>query len=439
LLSIKQFKLTTKELNKIALPLIIQNMAGVVVVAADQAIIGRISPEAFIAVGTVGSLIFLLAGILGYISVQFNITGGKASIKEDGASDLSDEFNAAIFLNIIVGLFFLAVLFLFCRPLFSILYGFDGYMLDIAVSYARIMSVYLLLQLLLFSFGALFKIKKNTKWILYISSFAMILNLLLDFALVIGLGMGVRAAAINNVAAKVVSLAIYIFLCRKEVNISMSRIAIYKAKMMSTLKSSIPLMGQEVLAGSVFTLAITAIIARIGEYHLAAYLILILIISFAMMPVYMYGSAILTLTSQIESTTDKDSYLKLPKVGLIISASIYISVAILFYIFRDLLPSFITSNIDVIEVTSMFLVYITFARLFDVVSTTYKYSLQVVGEAKFILYRTALINLFAVIILVITTMVFNLGLYGVFICLLVNYAMASVVYISKYRSVVRKM
>ena len=263
------------------------------------------------------------------------------------------------------------------------------------------------------------------------------INLLLDFIFIIRMGFGVRAAAISNVMSKLVGLVMYIVLCRKEIRITLDRFAIYKRKMMATIKGCLPLMGQELLEGSVFSLAVLAIIARIGDYHLAAYLILTLILSFVMMPVYMYGSAILTLASQIDSSREEEKFFTLPKTGLILSLLIYIVVAVLLYIFRDVLPLIVTDNTDVVDIAAWFFAFMLIARLFEIVSTIYRYSLQVIGQSKFVLYQTAIFNLLTVIILVTTTQVFNLGLYGVFVCLLINYTIVSIVYILKYNKTIR--
>ena len=412
-------------------------MSWVLITATDQAIIGRISVEAFNAVGAVGSLLFLLAGILSYISVQFNITGGKASIKNDG--DFTDEFSSSLVLNTFIGLFFFVLFVAFSRPLFSIIYGFEGNMLDMAVVYSRIMSVYMFIQLLLFCFGAFFKIKKNTKWILVANLSAALLNLLLDFIFIIGLGFGIRAAAISNVVAKLVSLCIYLWLCRNEIKISLAKFAIYKKKMISAIKNSIPLMGQEVLEGSVFSLTILAIIARIGYYQLTAYIILTLILRFVMMPAYMYGSAILTLVSQIDGEREKEKYTLLPKVGLALSFIIFAVAAILVFVFRNLLPDLITNNVYAADIASFFIIFMILVGLCELVGIVYKYSLQVLGQAKFVLYGTAIVNLVAAIVLLATTQVLNLGLYGVFIALFLNYTVVSAMYILKYGKILRKI
>ena len=282
-------------LNKIALPLIIQNLSTTAILLADVAIIGRLSHEAFNAVGVVSALFSLIVGIVGYLSVQFNISGGKASVKDN--QDFTDEFAAALILNAAVGLALFLLMLFFNRPLFALVYGFDGDMLDIAATYATILSAYLPIQLLIFSFNALLKIRRNTKWILFASVGASLFGLGLNFVFIIGLGFGVRAAGVTSVAAIFAKLAVFVWVCRKEICIVGRRFPIYRRKMRALVAGSLPLMGQELLEGGVFAVAVTALVARIGPYELAAFIVLTHVLAFAKLPMYMYGSALLTLVA----------------------------------------------------------------------------------------------------------------------------------------------
>ena len=58
-----------------------------------------------------------------------------------------------------------------------------------------------------------------------------------------------------------------------------------------------------------------------------------------------------------------------------------------------------------------------------------------VGEAKFVLYRTAVVNGVVLGMLVPAVQVFGLGLWGVFGALFVNYFVVSGVYVTRYRRV----
>lgn len=61
-----------KEINLIALPLLLQSITGLALGLVDQAMIGRISIEAFAAVGVIVALLYTITGILGSIAVAFN-------------------------------------------------------------------------------------------------------------------------------------------------------------------------------------------------------------------------------------------------------------------------------------------------------------------------------------------------------------------------------
>ena len=424
---------TIGRLNKIALPLIFTNLVGVATVLADQAIIGRISTEAFNAVGAAGALFSLVAGIVGYISVQFTITGGKAFVNDK--SDFDDEFSSAIVLNVILGLAFFAFFIVLNRPIFSIIYGFDGTTLEMAVSYANIMSIYMLLQLLMFNFGAFFKIKQNTKWIMIVSAIAGFVNLALDFVFILGLGFGVRMAAVSNVIGLAVGVGLYAYLCRHEIKIISARRKIYKQKMGNVIKNSLPLMGQEILEGGVFAVVIMSVIARLGDYQLSAYIILTHIIGFALLPVYMYGTAILTLVSQAKEARD---FTILPKAGLFISSVIYVVLGILLFIFRGFLPAIITDNSDIIGIASSFMLLMVASNFFVASSVVYKYSLQAMGFSKFVLYQTAIVNILAIIALIVAIFAFDMQLHGVFAVLLLNYLALSVIYGVKYKKIVKE-
>ncbi|MCL1786810.1 MAG: MATE family efflux transporter, partial [Defluviitaleaceae bacterium] len=271
-----------RDLNRIALPLIIQNLSTTAILMADVAIIGRLSPAAFNAVGVVSGLFSLVAGIVGYFSVQFNIVGGKASVKDP--QDFTDEFASALILNAAVGLLLFLFMLLFNRPLFALLYGFEGEMLDIAATYASIISVYLPIQLLIFSFNALFKIRRNTRWILFASVGASLLGLLLNFIFIIVLGFGVRAAGLTSVAAIAAKLLVFVAVCKKEICLCAGHLHIYRQKALAMAKGSLPLMGQELLEGGVFAVAITAVVARLGDYPLSAFIVLTHLLAFAQLP-----------------------------------------------------------------------------------------------------------------------------------------------------------
>ncbi|WP_279146140.1 MATE family efflux transporter [Clostridium tyrobutyricum] len=430
-----------RELNNIAVPLIIQSMAGLIIGFTDQAMVGRISIFAYSAVGVISSLLSLLAGVLGFTSVVFNINGAKSLGKDDNV-DFQDEFISCLILNILIGLIFFIIIVLFKNPLLTLLYGFKGKILDEAVTYLNIMSVYIIIQLLLFSFSALFKIKKITKWILIGSTGSSIINLILDYGLIFGnLGLPkleIKGAAIATILSLIINLLFYVCVCRKYIQFNYKKINIYKFKIKNNIKESIPLMGQEVLEGSIFIIATNAIISRIGVIELSTYLILTQLINIILIPMYMYGSATLTLISQNDGSNNKESLTNIPKLSILISMIIYLFLSILFLIFRDYLPKLITNDEKVILIASNLLIYIIISNIFNPFCTIYKYSLQSLNESKFVLFNTAKVNFLSLFLMCFFIYILKIQIYGIFISLFVNYFIVFMIYLKKYNSCIAK-
>lgn len=436
---LKITKLKVKELNNIAVPLIIQSISGLTIGLADQAMVGRISIFAFGAVGVIFSLLSFIAGIIGYISVVFNINGSKA-LGKGSESEYHDNFISALIINIFIGCFFLVVILFLKRPLLVILFKFSGEMLNEAIKYSNIMSGYILIQLLLFNFGAVFKIKKNTKWILIGSTVASVVNLVLDYVFIFGkLGfpkMGTTGAALSSIIGIMVNLGIYVFLCKDILRFHISKIAIYKKKIRECIKESISFMGQELLEGSIFVLIINAILSRIGVIELSSYLILVQLINIILMPMFMYGSATLTIISEGDGKGNKELLESIPKLSIAISVIIYFVLAALLLFLRNYVPQLITNDTKVIVYTADVLIYMLIAHSFGPASTIYKYSLQAIGESKYVLFATAKINCIALILMIVFIYVLKFNIYGVFLALFLNYIFIYLIYLRKYNKVI---
>lgn len=74
---IKMDKLMVSEMNKMAMPMIFNSVIGMLIGLMDMAMIGRISLEAFGAVGLISTTINSITGVLGAISIAFNIAGAR--------------------------------------------------------------------------------------------------------------------------------------------------------------------------------------------------------------------------------------------------------------------------------------------------------------------------------------------------------------------------
>jgi Na+-driven multidrug efflux pump len=202
---------------------------------------------------------------------------------------------------------------------------------------------------------------------------------------------------------------------------------------------SIPLIGQELLEGSIFVVFINAIISKIGLVELGSYLLVKGIIDIALMAMYMYGAATLTLVSEKVGNHDFNSVKKLPYDGIKIAMIIYIVISLFIIIFKSYVPRIISNDLNLINYASKIIILMVLVNLFNPMQTVYKYALQACNDGKYVLYITAMVNLGILILICLLTFVFNIGIVGVFLSLFINYLLLMLLYTSRYKKVLYKL
>jgi len=424
-----------KEINLIALPLLLQSITGLALGLVDQAMVGRISVEAFAAVGVIVAMLYTITGILGSIAVAFNIRGAKF-IGSNDADKFKSEFAASFILSIIIGFIFFLILLFFKEPLLVLIFGFTGEILEQAMLYMRWMQFYIIIQLVLFTFSTYFKIFKKTKWIFYGSTTASLINVLLNYTLIFGhFGfpeLGVEGAGISTIISLMINLLIYYLAAKKDLRFEINKITEYIIHLKNQFKESMPLMGQEFIEGSLFIIGINAILARIGTMELSGYILVMQLLNIAFMPMYMYGTATLTLVSERFGAKNNEDMLIIPKISLTLTISLYIVISIVFIIFRNYIPGLITNDLELIKYSSSLIAILTLINLLNPYYQIYKYSLQAVSRSKFVLYETAKINIFSFIVMLILVSILDQGMVGIYIGLFLNYLLLSIRFRNQY-------
>ncbi|HBV83505.1 MAG TPA: MATE family efflux transporter [Lachnospiraceae bacterium] len=419
-----------KELNKFAFPLIIQNITGMLIGLVDEMFIGRISAEAYGAIGIMVALMNLLAGIFGNVAVTFNIEGAKKRGEND-TEGFDLYFISSIFIDIIIGIIYILAITFFSNQILGNLYGLSGDALHFAKTYAFITCPYMLLQLLIFTFNSYFKIEKKTKRLMWISIASTLINVFLDYLLVFGkFGLprletaGAALATIISVLLNAVALGIII---KKERKVHGNFLKNCFSPSIYLVKESMPLIGEELLEGSIFVIIINAIISNIGILEISSYLLIKYFMDIIMIAMYMYGTAELTLVSEKIGQNKYCDIKGLTIVGILISIVIYVVLSMIIIIFRDKVPMLISNETALIEGAAKLIFPMVLMNLFNPIQTILKYVLLACGKAKSVLYITALIN--AVVLLYIT-MTYFIGskLYFVFIGLFINYFALSLIY-----------
>lgn len=420
------------------MPLLVQNVACMSVGLIDAMFVGRISADAYGAIGIAVSLMNLMAGIFGCLAVAFNIVGSR-KLGESNREEFREIFMSSLLLDVAIGVIYGILTVALCRPVFTHIYGLTGEALSTAVVYSYITCPYMLFQLVIFSCSSYFKIMKNTGRLMLFSTGPAVLNVLLDYIFIFGKFGFPRLGAVGAAMATIISvfagMAVVVWAAGKDIVYLFRKNSRYLERAKELIKVNLPIAGEELLEGSVFVVVIQAIISHIGIDEIGAYLLVKNVLDIALLAMYMYGSAELTLVSEKIGQKLYERIQKMAIAGTVISFAIYVVLSALTVIFRRQAPLLISDDMRLVSLAGRIIIPMVIMNLCNPFQTIYKYVLQACGDGKYVLYATALVNAAALGVIVL---LYLLGgkMWSVFIGLFVNYSLAAFIYFRRLKNVV---
>lgn len=423
-----------KEINQMAIPLIMQMISSALLGIVDQAMVGRISMTAFGAVGLISSTLYGIIGVLGTLSLAFNIRGSKCLGEED-TEGFKNNFNTALMVSGIIGIVFFVVMHLFRNPIMTTVFGIQDELLSEAAKYLDIYSLTLGLTLMLFIFSALFKVKKMTKWIFYGSLMANIIDVILNYVMIFGKfgfpKMGVMGAATSTVIALVVEICFYILILRRYHVFKFRKIH-FLANAKAMILAAVPLAGLDLFESVIIVIGFNAVLARIGVLELSTYSLITNITNMTLIPMFAYASTCLTLVSESNGKKDISRLKLIPKVSLGITFSIGTIIFIACYVLRSDIPKIITSDLTLIASAAQILPFVIFIQFFNNAFTIYKSSLQGIEKGNWIFAMSCGVNGVCLGVIVFLVFVLKIGLLGFYIGLGLSYLLIFVMSYWKY-------
>lgn len=423
------------ELNKFALPLLLQMITSYFIGATDVAIVSSISIESLNATSLISSTLEMIAGILGAITITLNILLGKSCGKNDN-KNFSFEFYTSTFLSGIIGLSFFIIISLFGKNILIALFNLDNKTLIQAMEYLQPMTFYVLLQLIIFAYTSTCKVLNKTKFILYISIFSSILDVSLDYIFVFGKfgvpKMGVAFVGYSTIFTMFISILLYSYILREQIKFDLKRLSDYLKNTLNHFKLSIALIFQEIIDGSVYGLIVNMILIRLGKINYAGYIVINTVIGLLFLFKYVYGSAVLSMISIESGTSSKKNLLKYPRYASIFTLILYFIGAIFIIIFNEDIIELFTDNKDIILISKTYMLTFISVNSISCVSYSYKIGLQAIGQSTFVLYTSIILDIIAILILLITITIFKLSFIGLILNIFITEVLALNIFISKY-------
>ncbi|WP_420378454.1 MATE family efflux transporter [Gilvibacter sp.] len=328
-----------KRIQQLAIPAIISGIAEPVLSLTDTAVVGNIpefGKESLAAAGIVGTLLSTFIWVLG--QSRSAITAIISQNLGAGNLDKLRSFPAqAVFFNVLTSLIILASTYFFSRQIF-ILMEADGRILDYSVDYYNIRVWGFPLTLYTFAIFGIFRGLQNTFWPMIVATTGVVVNIILDFALVYGIEgfiepMNIKGAAWASLIAQAVMAILVTVLLKTKTKVSLR----FKKTLHPEVKRLVSMWGNLVIRSLALNAALILAVREataLGDNEIAGYTIAINLWLFAAFFLDGYGAAGNILGGRLLGGQDYKGLWSLTKkvcgYNLIVSA-ILITVGLVFY------------------------------------------------------------------------------------------------------------
>lgn len=422
------------KINKLAIPLMLNSISSTIINLCDQAMVGRTYLEGFASVGIIGSNIYSITGVLGAISIGFNILGSRAKGRDDD-TDLNNSLIFSIITSIIIGTTFFGLCIFKGEYILQKYFNIYGNALKDATLYLHIFSLSLGINLILFNISSYFKIINKTKYILYGNIISCVSNVIFDYILIFGnFGfpkLGIVGNAIGSVISLILGIVFYIIIIKKYNLISKTKINIFKnAK--EILNISTPMILQEFVESTIVVFMMNYILSQIGMLEVSVYNLLFSIINIALMPMYAYSHASLNIISEDIGAKNTIEIDKTIKSCIFRAMGFYLVISMVILIFKNQIPMIITNNIGLIINSSKYMFIIVTANIMNIPGCILKSSMQALREEKIVFIYSTITSLFFTLLIYIFVCILNYGLNSVYIGLMMNYLFLTIVLLRKF-------
>jgi putative MATE family efflux protein len=419
-----------------AIPMIIGNIFQQVYNFVDAAVVGRfVGANALAAIGSTGSIIAVL------VSWMMGLTGGGAIIISQcfGMGDFNKLRKTVTGLIYIVAAMsvVIAILGMIFSKTILLLLGTPESVLGDAVTYTRIMFMFIAAMAAYNLTNAVLRSLGDSKTPLYALIISSILNVLLDLLFVVVFNWGVAGAGIATIIAQAVSAVfciIHMVRRRHELNLAGLTLRTNKNIIKIIIKAGLPGAIESCLI-SLGTMSVQRLVNSFGASAMAAYTASTKIDSIAIAPVVSVANAISVYTGQNMGAGNIDRIKKglYQSLGLLICACIVI--ASLIVIFRyQLLGIFLDSATaqEAIEIGGQYLTIVCVAYIVAAIMRSYLNVLRGAGDVN-VSAVSGLTELSGRIIFAYL-LVRPLGVIGIWVATPIAWAMGAAVPLIRYYS-----
>ncbi|NLK75824.1 MAG: MATE family efflux transporter [Clostridiales bacterium] len=427
-----------KDLMRLIIPLIIEQILAVTVGMADGIMVARVGEAAVSGVSLVDSISVLLIGLFSALATGGAVVAAQflGHKQKENASLAAEQL---IVVTFAISMLIMAFALLFRLSLLKLIFGHvEADVMENAITYFFWSALSYPFLALYNAGAALFRSMGNSKISMFTSLIMNLINVTGNAILIFGFSMGVAGAAIATLIARVfAAIAIMILLANNKGDIRIGSFRMFRLNKIiikKILQIGIP-NGLENSVFQVGKIIVLGIVAKLGTAATAANSVAGTVGSFGVLPGSAIGLALITVVGQLVGARDYEGVKyytkKLMKVVYIIMAGINIVIALLSPLIVQIY-GFSAETGDIMM--QLILYHCTLAALIWPTSFALPNALRAANDVKFTMI-ISIVSMFTwrigfSIVLVNFT---SLGVLGVWIAMSIDWLFRSICFIVRFK------
>lgn len=418
----------TRALWTMALPMIAGMTVHTMYIVADTAFIGTLGTEALAAATFVAPLFFLTIALTMGIGTAVTALVAQAVGRGDAAA-ADSAAGTAISSGIGIGIVFGGAGLLAGRWMLEVL-GAEGGVADLGWEYFQILALFMPLFFVSSILRSILTGEGDAKTPMLVLAISTVLNIALDALFILGLGLGLRGAAVATVLSVVVSVSAFsILLLRRKssfVRLRVSALVPSRGVLFALFGLAIPIAGSMIVV-SAGTMLYNRLLADFGSVAVAAYGAASKVDMIVILPVFGLSGAAVTVVGMFAGAGRGD---------LVRSTALYtyrwaITLAAVVggtaFMMSDSILRIFTSDPNALAIGATYLGYMIFAYPMMAVGMTTGRLLQGLGHGFPALFLTTLrVLLIGVPVAFLAVQVFDQSIEGVWIGILTGGVCATI-------------
>lgn len=430
-------------LQKMIWPIFIELILQMLVGNIDQIMVGKYSANSVGAIANANQIMNLLIIIFSVICTATTIivslylgAGNKKKVEQT--------YTLSVFVNFIFSLIISIIFFVFGREILEWL-KVPSDIIGETESYIKIIGSCMFLQSTYLTFGAILRSNTLMKYSMIVSIIVNIINIGGNFILINGFGsipaLGVAGAAISSNISRFIGVIVIYIIFRKKIGakLRLSHIHPFPFDEFKKLMGiGIP-SGGESLSYNLSQIVIQRMINILGSAVISTKAYASIFANFS----YVYGMAVSQagqiMVGYLIGADDTENTEKRVWQTLKIAMLTALVISVIIYFISDYCFGFFTDNAEIIELGKKIMFIDIFLELGRACNMIFVRALSAAGDIKFPI-TVGIINVWLVAVLggFILSEVFNLGLIGIWIAMMIDECIRGIIFIFRWRSGVWK-